>query len=69
VWEAWWRVLRPALARRSAWAEVAEELPGLIRSSAWLPAMLDALPGHGFRGARAVPLTLGAATLVTATRA
>jgi demethylmenaquinone methyltransferase / 2-methoxy-6-polyprenyl-1,4-benzoquinol methylase len=68
-WEAWWRLLGPALARRAAWAEVAQELPDLVRRSRWLPALLEALPRHGFVDVRVQHRTLGACALVRARRA
>lgn len=68
-WEAWWRVLGPSLARRPAWSGVAEGLPGLVRSSRWLDAMLGSLPQHGFTDVRTRRWALGAATLVMARRA
>ena len=67
-WEAWWRFLGPALARRPAWRAIGLELPGLVRSTAWLPALQEALPRHGFEGVAVRPLTFGACTLVTARR-
>ncbi|MCA1813667.1 MAG: methyltransferase domain-containing protein [Halobacteriales archaeon] len=68
AWAAWWRIAQPRLARDPAWRDVAEELPRLIRTSRWLPDMLQALPRHGFVDVRARPLTFGACVLVTARR-
>jgi demethylmenaquinone methyltransferase/2-methoxy-6-polyprenyl-1,4-benzoquinol methylase len=68
-WEAWWRALRPPLARRSGWGSVAEELPHIVRRTTWLPELVRALPRHGFAQPSVRTLTFGAAALVEARRA
>lgn len=67
-WELWWKLLGPALARRPRWRSVARRLPGLVRRTPWLEALLAELPRHGFDAPRVRPWCFGAATLLEARR-
>ena len=67
-WEAWWRVLGPALRRDAAWRAVAEELPGLVRGTTWAHVMQEALPRHGFDHIARRSMGWGIAAMVTASR-
>lgn len=66
AWEAWWRALGPRLSAKPAWRDVAAELPGLVRGTRWVEAMVGALPRHGFGGVEVHRWCFGAAALVEA---
>lgn len=67
AWEAHFRLLQAAGGRLwPRWRHVFHELPGLLRASRWVPELLGALAGQGFRRIRVMRLTFGSAALVTA---
>lgn len=50
------------------WREVYRDLPELIRTSTWVPDLLDALRRHRYAPVTVEPMTLGGATIVTAVK-
>jgi demethylmenaquinone methyltransferase / 2-methoxy-6-polyprenyl-1,4-benzoquinol methylase len=67
LWRVHFRLLQTAGSRLfPEWRTVFFELPDFLRETRWLPESLDRLERLSFEGIRCIPLTCGAAALITA---
>lgn len=67
LWEIYFRLLQTAGSRTyPQWRTVFYELPQLLRSTGWVPELIETLQKNAFADITVEPLTFGTSTLVTA---